>query len=214
MKIAIPDYKIVPVAQLKEAQQNANELEPEDFNKLVGVIKKHGFFQPICVRPLEGGMYEVVDGHHRLKAGKKLGMKAIPCVVGDDIDKVKAMALSLAMNRIKGETNLTVASDMLKQLAAVGMQMPDLVGLGFEEDALKALLAIEVQALPDEDDDGIEPQQVQSSKKYQLKLLFDREEDRDSVREMLLESGDTVEAGAMSIARKLKGGDDVTAARQ
>ena len=58
-------------------------IENEGMIELTDSIAEHGILNPLLVRPLEGedGKYEIVSGHRRFFAAKKLGMKKVPCTV-------------------------------------------------------------------------------------------------------------------------------------
>ena len=57
-------------------------------------LRKQGTIEPLVVRPLSDGRYEVVSGHRRLEAGKELGIEALPVIVRDlsDTEAVCMMA--------------------------------------------------------------------------------------------------------------------------
>ncbi|PKP04178.1 MAG: hypothetical protein CVU14_00605 [Bacteroidetes bacterium HGW-Bacteroidetes-9] len=57
-----------------------------DIDELAATIDKNGLMQPIIVRPVEGG-YEVIDGHRRVKAMRKLGRGQILAIVRDVSDR-------------------------------------------------------------------------------------------------------------------------------
>jgi len=48
--------------------------------RLADSIRVHGMIQPLCVRECDGGVYELIAGERRLRAAKRLGMSAVPCV--------------------------------------------------------------------------------------------------------------------------------------
>src|SRR5919112_2635888 len=57
-----------------------------DEDALVGLaesVKARGILQPIVVRPLPGGTYELVAGERRLRAAKIAGLDQVPAVVRD-----------------------------------------------------------------------------------------------------------------------------------
>lgn len=58
-------------------------IEDDSMNELAESIKAHGILNPLIIRPLEenDGKYEIVSGHRRFFAAKKLGMKKVPCTV-------------------------------------------------------------------------------------------------------------------------------------
>lgn len=60
-------------------------------------VRKRGIIEPIVVRPLGGGKYQVVAGMRRYRAAKKLGLKEVLCVILD-LNDTQAFFLSLAEN--------------------------------------------------------------------------------------------------------------------
>ena len=59
-------------------------------------IKNFGFKVPIII----DSENEIVAGHTRLKAAKKLGMKEVPTIVADDLDDNQIKAFRLADNKV------------------------------------------------------------------------------------------------------------------
>ncbi len=56
-------------------------LDDERMTELVESIKEHGLLQPVLVRPLPDGKYEMVSGHRRKRAFELAGLDTIPCRV-------------------------------------------------------------------------------------------------------------------------------------
>ena len=52
-----------------------------DMEELVESIRTHGVLAPLLVRPAKPGTYEVVSGHRRLHACKKLGIETVPTLI-------------------------------------------------------------------------------------------------------------------------------------
>jgi ParB family transcriptional regulator, chromosome partitioning protein len=61
-------------------------------------IRKHGVMQPILVRPLAQGEYEIIAGERRWRAARMAGLKEIPALVRDDIGDQQALELALVEN--------------------------------------------------------------------------------------------------------------------
>lgn len=63
--------------------QVRKEFEDSDnpLSELADDIKARGILQPILVRPMQGGKYELVAGERRLRAAQMIGMKTIPAFV-------------------------------------------------------------------------------------------------------------------------------------
>lgn len=56
-------------------------LDDEHMTELIESIKDHGLLQPVLVRPIENGKYEMVSGHRRKRAFELAGLETIPCRV-------------------------------------------------------------------------------------------------------------------------------------
>lgn len=63
------------------AYQPRRSFDQDKLKELADSISEHGVVQPIIVRPLERGKYELVVGERRLRASQSLGMDRIPAVV-------------------------------------------------------------------------------------------------------------------------------------
>ena len=72
----------LPIARLKAFENHPYKvMDNEEMNSLVESIKSQGVFTPITVRPIENGEYEIVSGHRRVFACKKLGVEFVPAFV-------------------------------------------------------------------------------------------------------------------------------------
>ncbi|MCL6477917.1 MAG: ParB/RepB/Spo0J family partition protein [Peptococcaceae bacterium] len=78
----------------KQPRQVIND---EKLAELAGSIKEHGIVQPVVVRSLADGKYELIAGERRWRAGRILGMKKIPAVIKDYGD-LEAAAVALIEN--------------------------------------------------------------------------------------------------------------------
>jgi ParB/RepB/Spo0J family partition protein len=77
-----------------------DELTPEEeasIDELKESIENNGLLQPIVVRPNEEGKYEIIDGHRRVIAYRKLGIGQIKAIVKDYSDK-EAQVFSIVGN--------------------------------------------------------------------------------------------------------------------
>ena len=55
--------------------------DDDDMEQLTESIRQQGVLNPIMVRPLDTGEYEVISGHRRLHACKKAGIEMIPAFI-------------------------------------------------------------------------------------------------------------------------------------
>lgn len=65
----------------------------EDMAKIVESIGKVGTIIPVIARPLSDGGYELISGHRRLEACRKLGLKTIPVIVRNMTDDEAVIAM-------------------------------------------------------------------------------------------------------------------------
>jgi ParB/RepB/Spo0J family partition protein len=73
-------------APIKDAKtyiwKEKDKVRKSEFDELTGSIKETGLIQPIIVRPLGDG-YEIIDGHRRVEAMKKLGRGQVMAIIKD-----------------------------------------------------------------------------------------------------------------------------------
>ena len=74
----------LPIEKLRPFEGHPFKVEDnEEMDQLVESILAQGVLTPLVVRPLESGEYEVISGHRRLHACKKVGLDSIPAIVTD-----------------------------------------------------------------------------------------------------------------------------------
>jgi DNA modification methylase len=136
-----------PIERLVEYPRNPRKNDAA-VDRMCGSIREFGFKIPSLVRS-DG---EVVDGHLRLKAARKLGIKEIPVILCDEWTPAQVKAFRLMVNR-----SVTWA-DWDEELLALELQEIqasdfDLSLTGFEDDELGRLLSAQdaAEGLTDED---------------------------------------------------------------
>lgn len=72
----------IPLSQIADFPDHPYQVRDDDsMNELVESIKERGLIQPILVRPVENGRYEMVSGHRRKRAFELAGIDKIPARV-------------------------------------------------------------------------------------------------------------------------------------
>ncbi|MCM1543999.1 MAG: ParB/RepB/Spo0J family partition protein [Ruminococcus sp.] len=72
----------IPLTQIVDFPDHPYQVrDDESMNELVESIKERGLIQPVLVRPIENGMYEMVSGHRRKRAFELAGIETIPARV-------------------------------------------------------------------------------------------------------------------------------------
>ncbi|ATW26398.1 ParB/RepB/Spo0J family partition protein [Candidatus Formimonas warabiya] len=82
---------------LPNANQPRKNFDPDKIRELAESIAEHGIVQPIVVRPVSEGRYQIVVGERRWRAGKLAGRTEIPCIV-KDFDEKTVTELALIEN--------------------------------------------------------------------------------------------------------------------
>lgn len=111
------DIKRIPLDKLIAHPDNPNRMSGLNFNKLVRNIKLSGKYEPLVVRPYpkRDGFYQIINGHHRVKALNKLGLQKVDCVVWDVDDRQTSILLA-TLNRLEGSDILDKKLELLKKL--------------------------------------------------------------------------------------------------
>ena len=72
-------------------------MEQVSLDELAASIREHGVLQPILVRPLENGEFQLIAGERRWRASKAAGLATIPALV-EEIDDDTALEISIIEN--------------------------------------------------------------------------------------------------------------------
>ena len=72
-------------------------MEQVGLEELAASIREHGVLQPILVRPLDDGEFQLIAGERRWRASKAAGLATIPALV-EEIDDDTALEISIIEN--------------------------------------------------------------------------------------------------------------------
>lgn len=84
--------------------QPRREFDPEALEDLADSIREHGIIQPLTVRQLPSGFYQIIAGERRWRAARIAGLEEVPAMVIEADDK-KAMELALIENLQRQDLN-------------------------------------------------------------------------------------------------------------
>ena len=76
--------------------------EDTAFEMLIDSISNLGVLTPIIVRSLDDGNYEIISGHRRVEACRRLGIEAIPCIV-KELTRDEATVILVDLNLQRDE---------------------------------------------------------------------------------------------------------------
>jgi ParB family transcriptional regulator, chromosome partitioning protein len=88
----------------RNPQQPRKHFDESELTELAGSIKTHGVLQPILVRPIADGRYEIVAGERRWRAAQRAGLHAIPAVIRD-LNEVEVLEIAIVENVQRTDLN-------------------------------------------------------------------------------------------------------------
>ncbi|MFN7301466.1 MAG: ParB/Srx family N-terminal domain-containing protein [Bacteroidota bacterium] len=168
-------YQQVAVDKLIPYANNARTHSDEQVTQIASSIREFGFINPIIIDDKNN----VIAGHGRLLASKKLGLKEVPTVLVDHLTDTQRKAYVLADNQLA--LNAGWDDELLKlelaQLDDVGF---DLELLGFDLKALDDVFQNENEDKTDLSD---------SETKYQIIIKCENEIEQENTYEYLTQKG-------------------------
>lgn len=88
--------------RLTELEPNKNQprknFDKETLEQLATSIRENGVLQPLLVRPLATGNYQIIAGERRWRASKIAGLSEVPVVIRDDLSEEQVMQIALIEN--------------------------------------------------------------------------------------------------------------------
>ncbi len=105
--------KLVDIVPNKD--QPRKKFNDESLSELADSILQHGVIQPLLVRPLSGGTYQLVAGERRWRASRMAGLKEVPVVIKDLSDE-EASVITMIENLQREDLNPIEEADGIKYL--------------------------------------------------------------------------------------------------
>ncbi|MFR2041511.1 MAG: ParB/RepB/Spo0J family partition protein [Oscillospiraceae bacterium] len=95
----LPIYKVEP-----NPDQPRQDFDEEELQALADSITVHGIIQPLTVREMPNGYYQIIAGERRWRAARMANLSDVPAVIIEADDK-KAMELALIENLQRQDLN-------------------------------------------------------------------------------------------------------------
>ncbi|WP_444815550.1 ParB/RepB/Spo0J family partition protein [Stutzerimonas frequens] len=149
-KVDTRELQHLPLELIQRGKyQPRRDMDPQALEELAQSIKIHGVMQPIVVRPLSGGRYEIIAGERRWRASQQAGLEKVPALVREVPDEA-AIAMALIENIQREDLNPieeAVALQRLQQeFQLTQQQVADAVG----KSRVSVSNLLRLIALPDE----------------------------------------------------------------
>lgn len=113
--IAIEQIQLPP-------KQPRRYFDPLAQQNLVQSIRQHGILQPLLVRPLGKGSYELVAGERRYRAAKEIGLTEVP-VVERELTDSQSLQFALIENLQREDLNPIEETEAILQLLALELNL-------------------------------------------------------------------------------------------
>lgn len=98
-------YQLLPLHKVEpNPDQPRRDFDEEELQQLADSITEHGVIQPLTVRLLPSGYYQIIAGERRWRASRLAGLNEVPAVVIEADDK-KATQLALIENLQRQDLN-------------------------------------------------------------------------------------------------------------
>ena len=95
----------LPISQIESfSGQPRKRFDEASLAELADSIREHGLIQPLTVRRLSSGYYQIIAGERRWRAAKLAGLKELPVVIIEADDR-KAMELAMIENLQREDLN-------------------------------------------------------------------------------------------------------------
>ena len=95
----------LPISQVEPGlNQPRKRFDPEALAELADSIREHGIIQPLTVRRLSSGYYQIIAGERRWRAAKQAGLDEVPAVIIEADDR-KVMEIGLIENLQREDLN-------------------------------------------------------------------------------------------------------------
>ena len=165
--VTLPLQKIEP-----NPLQPRKTFNPEELDSLADSIRMHGIIQPLTVRKLPSGFYQIIAGERRWRAAQRADLTSLPAYIREvDDENLHAMALveniqrqdlnaieiALGMQRLIDECNLTqdaLSEKVGKKRSTISnymrlLKLPDEVQLALKEGLISMGHAKAIAGAPD-----------------------------------------------------------------
>ena len=95
----------LPISQVEScSSQPRKQFDPDALADLADSIREHGIIQPLTVRKLQSGYYQIIAGERRWRAARMAGLTQVPAIVIEADDR-KAMELAMIENLQREDLN-------------------------------------------------------------------------------------------------------------
>jgi ParB family chromosome partitioning protein len=104
-EVAEPELRELPVALIRRnPRQPRTQFGPDSIKALAASLADAGMVQPLIVRPLRDGRYELIAGERRWRAAQEAGLRTVPAIVRDE-GEAERLQTALIENMAREDLN-------------------------------------------------------------------------------------------------------------
>jgi ParB family transcriptional regulator, chromosome partitioning protein len=101
----VGELRELPVGLIKpNPKQPRTNFDPDALAGLAASIESSGVVQPLLVRPLHDGSYELIAGERRWRAAQQAGLEKVPAVIRDS-EQAERLQVALIENMVREDLN-------------------------------------------------------------------------------------------------------------
>lgn len=120
---SVQSSQTIPIEQIQlPAKQPRRYFDPNKLAQLVKSIQEHGILEPLLVRPLENGNYELVAGERRYRAAQELKLPDVP-IVSREFDDQQAFQVALIENLQREDLNPVEETEAILDLLSITLNI-------------------------------------------------------------------------------------------
>ena len=168
-------------------QQPRKEFNEEALTELADSISKHGILQPLLVRPLPDGGYQLVAGERRWRACRMAGVSEVPVVI-KELTNSQVMELALIENLQREDLSIVEEAEGYKMLMDDYSFTQDEISKSVGKSRPSITNALRILKLPKEILSLLKENKITAGHARAL-LSFDNEEDMRKVAEAIVTNG-------------------------
>lgn len=120
---AVRTSELISIERIHLPQEQPRRyFDPDRMTQLAHSVREYGILEPLLVRPLANGNYELVAGERRLRAAKMANLTEVPVSIRE-LDDRQALQLSLLENLQREDLNPVEETEGILHLLAIALDM-------------------------------------------------------------------------------------------
>lgn len=120
---SVQSTQTIPIEQIQlPVKQTRRYFDPNKQAQLVKSIQSYGILEPLLVRPLPTGNYELVAGERRYRAARELQLSHVP-IVSRELDDLQALQVALLENLQREDLNPVEETEAILDLLSITLKI-------------------------------------------------------------------------------------------